>query len=75
MQLPNKLFSYNESIISKFPIVLRALEKEPHTVGALYVKMQKQVSNINEFIEILDALFALNKIFYDEEREVLCHAV
>jgi len=75
MQLPNKLFSYNESIISKFPLVLSALQKEPQTVGSLYVKMQKHISSINEFIEVLDALFALNRIIYDEEREVLYYVV
>lgn len=75
MQLPNKLFSYNESILSKFPIVLMAIEKEPHPVGTLYLKMRKQGINVNEFIEILDALFALNRIFYDEKWEVLCHVI
>jgi hypothetical protein len=75
MQLPNKLFSYNESILSKFPIILKILEKEPLTVGSLYVKIEKQVSSINEYIEILDALFALNKIIYDDEQGVLYCAI
>ncbi|MBC2724683.1 MAG: hypothetical protein HGJ97_18835 [Desulfosporosinus sp.] len=52
-----------------------AIEKEPHPVGTLYLKMRKQGINVNEFIEILDALFALNRIFYDEKWEVLCHVI
>lgn len=27
MQLPNKLYSYNYSVLSKFPILLKSLQK------------------------------------------------
>lgn len=75
MQLPNKLFTYNESILSKFPIILKALEKEPLTVGSLYIKLQKQIPSINEYIEILDELYSLNRVEYNDEQEELHYVI
>lgn len=73
MQLPNKLFNYSESILSKFPVILKILEKEPLSASVLYIRVQKQIPNTNDFIEVLDALYALNKIDYNDEEEVLCY--
>jgi len=71
MQLPNKLFNYSESIFSKFPVVLKSLEKESLSVGIFYIRLQKHFSSINDFIEVLDALYALEKIDYDEEANLV----
>lgn len=71
MLLPNKLYSYNESIISKFPIVLQILRKSPCGVSELYIKLQREVTGTTEFMDILDCLYALGKVKYDEEAEVL----
>lgn len=71
MLLPNKLFSYNESILSKFPIVIKTLKKEPISVGKLYLQINQKLSSVSEYIELLDCLYALNKIEYDEDKEVL----
>jgi hypothetical protein len=75
MQLPNKLFTYSESILSKLPIILKALEKEPLSVSSLYIKLQNQIPSINEYIEILDALYSLNRVEYCDEQEVLRYVV
>lgn len=75
MLLPNKLFSYKESIVSKFPIILQILRKSPYSVLGLYKRIQDNVTGVNEYIEILDCLYALNKIDYDEETEVLRYVV
>lgn len=75
MLLPNKLFSYNESIISKFPIILQILKKSPCSVSELYKRIQRNVTGVNEYMEILDCLYALNKIDYDDEAEVLMYVV
>lgn len=74
MLFPNKLFSYNESVISKFPIILEIIEKEPVTVSALYMRVSDRVSGAGEFIEALDALYALNAIDYDDNKGVLVYA-
>lgn len=68
MKLPNKLYSYSESIISKFPVVLSILRKEGSlTILQLYDKVNRKIGNIDEFIETLDCLYLLGKIEYDYE--------
>lgn len=65
MKFPNKVINYNESIISKFPIILSQLQIKDYSISSLYEKVKNKVENINEFLEILDCLFALNKIKLD----------
>lgn len=71
MLFPNKLCSYNESIISKFPVVLKVIKQEPVTVLDLYRQVVGGMTGVNEFIDVLDCLYALHKIEYDDEKEVL----
>lgn len=71
MLFPNKLCSYNESILSKLPIILKKVKDGPVTVLELYNKASSNMIGVNEFIEVLDCLFALQKIEYDTEKEVL----
>ena len=67
MEFPNKVINYNESIISKFPNILFLLKDKRYTIISLYEKTKNYFEDINEFIETLDCLFALNKIKIDEE--------
>lgn len=73
MLFPNKLCSYNDSILSKFPSVLKIIKKKPLTVLELYRKVVNDIAGVNEFIDILDCLYALQKIKYDDENEVLIY--
>lgn len=75
MLLPNKLYSYKESTLSKFPAVLKELRKEPLSVHELYRRVIKKMDGVNEFIDVLDCLYALRKIEYDENEEVLRYVV
>ena len=75
MLLPNNLISYDQSIISKFPVVLKELKNGPLSVHELYKRTIKKMSSISEFIDTLDCLYALGKIEFDEEEEVLRYAV
>ena len=68
MQLPNKLYSYNYSVLSKFPILLKSLQKGDVQVLSLFMSNQDKFESINDFIETLDALYALRKIDYDDEK-------
>ena len=43
MLLPNKLFSYNESILCKFPVILKELKKQPMGVHDLYQKVLRMI--------------------------------
>lgn len=75
MLLPNKLFSYSESILPKLPLVLKVLKKESLGVQELYKKIGKDFSGINEYIDALDCLYALHKIEYDDGEEVLRYVI
>ena len=67
MKFPSKVTSYKESTIAVFPVVLTQLEKKDMTPSELYRKVKNKVSGIQEFMEILDSLYALNKIVLDGE--------
>lgn len=73
MRLPNKLYSYHESILSKFPVVLNALQNEDFKVGDLYLYVRNYIVDANEYLQIIDCLYALDRIAYDEESEVLTY--
>lgn len=62
MKFPSKVTTYKESTISLFPVVLTYLEKGDMAPSDLYKKMKNKVAGIQEFLEILDSLYALNKI-------------
>ena len=62
MKLPSKLYSYTESTISKFPIVLNAISSSDVTVYDLYQKLNNQFLDISDFASTLTCLYALNKI-------------
>ena len=73
MKLPIKITSYSESVISKFPPILLVLENSDIGIVALYEATMKNFSNVEEFLDTLDCLFALRKIRYDADREVICY--
>ena len=73
MKLPSKITSYKESVLSKFPPILVVLQNADTGILALYESTMKYFSGIEEYLDTLDCLFALNKVKYDAEREVLCY--
>ena len=73
MKIPSKVTPYKESTIAKFPVVLAILEKGDMTPTELYAKVMKsKIKDIREFVEVLDCLYAMNKI---EIREEVLHYV
>ena len=62
MLLPSKVTSYNESILSKFPLVLSTLKKSDMSALDLFGTVKNGVVDVGEFLEVLDCLYALNKI-------------
>ena len=76
MKLPNKLFSYKESTISKFPIILNELiEKEHITIYQLYLNVSSKFDSITEFIESIECLYILGKIDYDFKLRRVSYAI
>lgn len=72
MRFPSKVTSYKESTIALFPVVLSQLEKKDLTPSVLYKKVKNKVSGVQEYLEILDCLYALDKI--ELEGEVIHYA-
>ena len=74
MKFPNKIYSYSESILSKFVPIIEILKKSDESVTSLYQKSKKHFSNIEEYIDTLDCLYILNKIVI-LEKEVLHYVI
>ena len=62
MRLPNKVTTYEKSVISKFPTVLSLLEENDYYVADLFLKTKDVIQGAKEFSDVLDCLFALGKI-------------
>lgn len=71
MKFPSKVTPYQASILAKFPMVLSCLETEDMKSDVLYKKVKSKVSDVGEFLEILDCLYALGKIKLYEEGGIL----
>jgi hypothetical protein len=71
MKLPNKLYTINESVIGKFPLLLSILSMENQTILSLYNKTYSKFETITDFIDTLEALFFLKKIKLNENSGVL----
>ncbi len=74
MRLPNKVISYNDSIISKFPIILNILKDKDCSITELYEQV-KSAWDIEGYIDALDSLFALGKIEIDEDTRRLRYVI
>lgn len=72
MKFPNKVTTYRESSIGKITLILSLLSEEDLSPFDLYNNLNKKFETIEEFIDALDCLYALNRIQYDESRGVLC---
>ncbi len=52
MRLPNKVISFNESVISKFPIILAVLEQNEMLVSDLYNAVNEITEDVGDFLEM-----------------------
>lgn len=71
MKFPSKVTPYQNSILVKFPMVLHLLQEQDMKPDDLYKKMKSKVSDIGEFLEVLDCLYALGKIELSREGGIL----
>ena len=71
MKFPSKFVTYKNSIISKFPLFLSFLDDCDHSISELYNHVKSKIDGYHEFIDILDCLFMLGKIEFDESKEVI----
>ena len=73
MKLTSKITSYRESVLDRFPPILSVLQSADTRVFTLYETTMDHFNSIEEFLDTLDCLFALRKVTYDTEREVICY--
>ena len=71
MKFPNKVISYEESILSKLTVILNVLSRKDESLTELYYDTQKYFIDMPEFIDAIECLFVLNKVDYNEDLEVL----
>lgn len=73
MRLPSKIFSYDESIVAQFPVLLQMLSDSPMPVRQLYELTRGYWESIGAYIEALDCLYALGRIRFDDNKENLLY--
>lgn len=71
MILPNKLISFQNSLLPKTVLIIDELSAKPLSVNELYEKLIKNFEDLDQFILTLDILYLLEKVRYNEEWEVL----
>ena len=52
MRFPSKVTTFNDSILPKFPLVLKELQEEDIKPEELYRKLKRHLKNLKEFISI-----------------------
>lgn len=70
MQLPNKLYSYEESTLALLPRVLNEIGNGPISVGELYLSMKGILKDPTDFLSAMDCLYALRAIDMNDDGEV-----
>lgn len=70
MQLPNKLYSYKNSTLALIPKVLGEIKERPVSVFELYDKLKPELSDVTDFLSIMDCLYALRAADINEEGKV-----
>lgn len=72
MKLPSKVTPYRNSTLARFPDVLKKLELWGELpVSVLFQQVKSKSFGVNNFIEVLDYLFWLEKIEFVPGGEVL----
>lgn len=61
MITPNKFTSFEESAISRLPLIL-ANVRSPLLISQLYAKTGKEFASIDQFMYAIDVLYALGRI-------------
>ena len=71
MRLPNKVTSYANSVVARFPDILVELQQRDVSPKELFELTTSGKKDMGDFLSALDCLFALGKIELNEEGGVL----
>ena len=70
MQLPNKLYSYKASTLALIPRVLTELKNGPLEVKDLFLVVRPSLSDVTDFLSVMECLYALRAVEINEQGEV-----
>jgi hypothetical protein len=70
MQLPNKLYSYENSTLALIPKVLKKLQYGSKLVKDLYNDLKPSLDDPTDFLSVMDCLYALRAVDINEKGEV-----
>ncbi|EAE7282670.1 hypothetical protein HB822_11305 [Listeria innocua] len=68
---PSKVRRYEESLLSKLVLITDIIREESIGVLELYKKVKPKLSDLDTFISVLELLYLLGRIQYDEEWRVI----
>ena len=71
MKMPSKVTDYRESTLANLPKILKELNRRALTPQQLFKTTRRNFDDVGEFVESLDCLFILGKIYLDEETGVI----
>lgn len=70
MQLPNKLYSYENSTLALIPKVLKEPQYGSMQVVNLYSRVKPFLSDPTDFLQVMDCLYALRAVDINDDGEV-----
>ena len=62
MKFPNKVTTYKQSSIARFPEILNILKTADMSPKTLYQKVKSKVADIDEFVDVIACLYATGKV-------------
>lgn len=71
MKMPSKVTDYKESTLASLPKIMKKLNEQAMNPQDLYKRTRRYFDDVGEFVEALDCLFILNRIYIDEETGVI----
>lgn len=74
MIFPDKLVSFQDSIIAKSVYILKELQNNALVVSDLFIATKEYFEDISEFLLALDTLYLLGKINLNDKSQVIQYA-
>lgn len=74
MIFPDKLVSFQDSIIAKSIYILKELQNNELVVSDLFIATKEYFEDVSEFLLALDTLYLLGKINLNDKSQVIQYA-
>ena len=74
MIFPDKLVSFEDSIIAKSVYILKELQNNELVVSDLFIATKEYFEDVSEFLLALDTLYLLGKINLNDKSQVIQYA-